>query len=52
VKHHDQSKVRRGNSLFWLTLPHHCSSLKEVRTGVQAGQNLEAEDADTEVIEE
>ena len=34
VKHHGQSKLGR-KGLILLTLPRHCSSLKEVRTGAQ-----------------
>ena len=33
----------QGKEFMWFTLPHHGNrSLKEVRTGTQAGQNLEA----------
>ena len=28
-----------GKLLHQLTLPHHCSSLKEVRTGIQTGKD-------------
>jgi hypothetical protein len=31
---------RKG--FVWLTLPHHCSSSKDVRTGIQQGKILEA----------
>ena len=40
MKDHDQSNLRR-KGFIWLTLPHHCSSLKEVRTGAQICRNLE-----------
>jgi hypothetical protein len=37
LKHHHQSNFGR-EGFIWLMLPHHCSSLKEVRTGTQTGQ--------------
>jgi hypothetical protein len=37
MKHHDHRKVRRKGFIH-LTLPHHCSTPKEVRTETQAGQ--------------
>jgi len=37
IKHHDQSNLGRKGSI-WLTLPYHCSSMKEIRTGTQTGQ--------------
>jgi hypothetical protein len=37
MKHHNQSNLGR-NGFIWLTLLHHCSSQKEVRTGTQAGK--------------
>ena len=37
IKGHDQSSLGR-EGFVWLMLPHHSSSLKEVRTGTQAGQ--------------
>jgi hypothetical protein len=49
MKHHDQSNLGR-KGLIWLTLPHHCSSFKEVRTGTQAYRNPEA-GADAEAME-
>ena len=48
MKHYDQSNLGR-KGFVWLTLPHHCSSLKEVRTGTQ-GRNKEA-GADAEAME-
>jgi hypothetical protein len=37
TKHHDQNNLGR-KGFIRLTLPHHCSSSKESRTGTQAGQ--------------
>lgn len=38
LEHHDQRDLwRKGFS--WLKLPHYSSSLKEVRTGTQTGQD-------------
>jgi hypothetical protein len=45
-----KSKLRRKGS-SWLTLAHHCSSSKEVRTGTQTGQEAEA-GADAEAMKE
>ena len=40
TKHHDQKARWRGKGFFFsLTLQHCCSSLKEVRTGTQTGQD-------------
>ncbi|ERE75254.1 hypothetical protein H671_4g12780 [Cricetulus griseus] len=53
-KHHDQKQL--GKKRIYLTFPYHSSSLKEVRTGTQARQelkqdrNLEA-GADAEAVE-
>jgi hypothetical protein len=45
-----KSKLER-KGFIWLTLPHHCSSSKEVRTGTQTQQELEAEaDATTPIV--
>ena len=41
IKHHDQMQLGKESVYFWLTLPHHSSSLKEVKAGTQAW-NLEA----------
>lgn len=49
VKHHNQKKLGK-ESLFHLTLPHHCPSLKEVKEGAQ-GRNLEA-GTQVEAVEE
>jgi hypothetical protein len=39
------TKKQLGRKGFiWLTLPHCCSSLKEVRTGTQAGQGAGADE--------
>jgi hypothetical protein len=46
-KHHDQEKLGR-KGFIQLTLPHCCSSPKEVRTGTQAGQEA---GADAEAME-
>jgi hypothetical protein len=40
MKHHDQNNVG-SKRLIWLMLAHHCSSLKEARTGTQTGQEPE-----------
>jgi hypothetical protein len=37
MKHHDQNNLGR-KGFIWLTLPHHCSSWKEVGTGTKTGQ--------------
>jgi hypothetical protein len=37
MKFYDQIKLRR-KGFIWLTLPCHCLSLKEIRTGLQTGQ--------------
>lgn len=36
MKHHDQRNLGR-KGFVWLVFPHHCSPLKEVRAGTQAG---------------
>lgn len=36
-KHHDQKQVGGVGGLSQLALPHHSSSLKEIRAGTQAG---------------
>jgi hypothetical protein len=33
MKHHDQNNLER-KGFSWLTFPHHCSSSKEVGTGI------------------
>jgi hypothetical protein len=38
VKHYMTEETGRGKMFIWFTLPQHCSSLKEVRTGIQTGQ--------------
>jgi hypothetical protein len=38
VKHHDESNLER-KGFIQLTLPYHCSSLKEFRTGTHTGQD-------------
>jgi hypothetical protein len=45
MKPHDQNNWGR-KGFIWLTLPHHCSSSKEVRTGqkLKRGRNLEVGD--------
>jgi len=48
-KSQPRSKLER-KGFIQLTLPHCCSSPKEVRTGTQVGQELEA-GADTEAME-
>jgi hypothetical protein len=50
MKRHEQSGLGR-EGFIWLTLPHHCLSLKEVRTGTHTGQELETR-VDAEAIEE
>jgi hypothetical protein len=47
-KHHDSEASWGGKGLFSLHFPHCCSSLKEVRTGTQAGQEA---GADAEAME-
>jgi len=37
MKHHDQSNLGREEFIL-LSLPHHCSPLKEIRTGTETGQ--------------
>lgn len=49
MKHHDKGNLREEGPV-WLMLKNHCSSLKEVRTGIQR-RNPEA-GADAEVMEE
>lgn len=39
MKHHEKSNVGR-KGLIQLTLSHHSSASKEVRTGTKAGQEL------------
>ena len=41
IKHHDQEQLGEEKGLIQLTLPHHSSSLKEVKAGTQH-RNLEA----------
>jgi hypothetical protein len=48
TKHHDQEASWGGKGLFSLHFPHCCSSLKEVRTGTQAGHGA---GADAEAME-
>jgi hypothetical protein len=43
--------MTKKEKMILLTLPHHCSSLKGVRTGTQTGQELEA-GTDAEALEE
>jgi hypothetical protein len=38
VKYHDHKQLGGGKDLFWLTLPHHSQSSKEVKAGTQ-GRN-------------
>ena len=47
---HELSNLGR-KGFIWLTLAQHCSSLKEVRTGTQTGQEPEA-GTDAEAMEE
>jgi hypothetical protein len=37
MKHHDQ-KQQEEEIIIWHMLPHHCSPLKEIKTGIQTGQ--------------
>jgi hypothetical protein len=48
-KYNDQEASWGGKGFIQLTLPHCCSSPKEVRTGTQTGQEA---GADAEVMEE
>jgi hypothetical protein len=58
MKHHNQSNLGKKGffcccCLFWLMLSHHSLSSKEIRTGTQAEQELEAGDQiDEEAKEE
>jgi hypothetical protein len=38
IKYHDQSNPGR-KGFIWLILHHHCSLLKEVKTGIQIEQD-------------
>lgn len=42
LKHHNQKQVGR-KGLIWLSLLHHCSSLKKARIGTQTGQEAGAD---------
>jgi hypothetical protein len=48
TKHYDHEANWGGKGFIQLTFPHCCSSLKEVRTGTQAGQEA---GADAEAME-
>jgi hypothetical protein len=50
IKHYDQKQLEEEKAYFYLTLPHHSPSLKEVRAGIQ-DRNLERV-TDTEAMEE
>ena len=41
-KHHDQGASWGGRGFIQLTLPYHCSSPKEVRTGTKAGLEVKS----------
>jgi hypothetical protein len=50
LKHHDQKQTEEEGA-YWLTLPHHCSSLEELKTETLSGQNLDT-GADAGALEE